>query len=307
MRRFLIAGGIVAVIASVTGCTDQGRDHPHSRLSSRTSQNVVVIGLIPEQNVFRQMERYEPLAEYLSRRAGVEVRLKVLLRYGNIIQNFVSDGLDGAFFGSFTYALAHARLGVQAIARPVNLDGKSTYHGLIFVRKDSGIRTAEQMKGKRFVFVDKATTAGFLLPRAYFRKHEIDYRTFLREYYFAGTHENAILDVIERKADIGAAKNTVFEHSVGSDHRSTKDLVVLERSPDVPENALALRKDLDPRLVESIRSALLSMNNDPEGIEVLTSFGAQKFIATTDDDYRPVYQYVRDAGIDLATYDYLNE
>src|SRR5512141_997907 len=71
----------------------------------------LLIGLIPEQNLFRQIERYEPLGEYLSRKTGSKITFKVLPRYGNIIDSFRSSGLDGAFFGSFTYTLAHAKLG----------------------------------------------------------------------------------------------------------------------------------------------------------------------------------------------------
>ena len=73
------------------------------------------IGLIPEQNIFRQKNRYEPLADYLSKKLEAKVVLKVLSRYGNIIENFVSNDLDGAFFGSFTGALAHRKLGVEAL------------------------------------------------------------------------------------------------------------------------------------------------------------------------------------------------
>jgi len=99
-------------------------------------QTDFTIGLIPERNIFKQIERYEPLAGYLSKKIGRHITLKVLTRYGNIIDNFLSLNLDAAFFGSFTYALAHSKIGVEPIARPVNMDGSSTYYGLIFVRKD---------------------------------------------------------------------------------------------------------------------------------------------------------------------------
>ncbi|HEX9190589.1 MAG TPA: PhnD/SsuA/transferrin family substrate-binding protein, partial [Candidatus Deferrimicrobiaceae bacterium] len=142
----------------------------------------MLIGILPEQNIFRQFERYEPLMAYLGRKTGVRFELKVLPRYGNIIENFKSSGLDGAFFGSFSYALAHMKMGVEVLARPVGLDNSSTYHGLIFVRKDSGILNVRGMKGKRFAFVDKATTAGYLLPLEYFHENGIDdYRKYLQE------------------------------------------------------------------------------------------------------------------------------
>ena len=268
----------------------------------------LLIGLIPEQNIFKQMERYEPLMGYLHRKTGTKMKLMILPRYGNIIDNFRSSGLDGAFFGSFTYTLAHAKVGVEVLARPVAPDNTSTYHGLIFVRKDSPIRTARDMKGKRFAFVDKATTAGYLLPLEYFHKNGIsNYKGYLKETYFTGTHEDAILDVLNRKADIGAAKNTVFERLMKADSRITKELVVLERSPDVPENALALRKDVDASLRVRLKDALLKMNLDPEGKKVLERFGAQRFIETRNEEYRIIQEYAGDLHLDLATYDYKND
>jgi phosphonate transport system substrate-binding protein len=267
----------------------------------------LLLGLIPEQNIFRQMERYEPLGEYLSRKTGTNITFKILRRYGNIIDSFNSSGLDGAFFGSFTYTLAHAKVGVEVLARPVALDNTSTYYGMIFVRKDSGIRTARDMKGKRFAFVDRATTAGYLLPLDYFQKHGIsDYNHFLKEAYFTGTHEDAIHDVFNKKADIGAAKNTVFQRLASEDPRILKELVVLDRSPEVPENALALRKDIDASVRNLLKESLLNMHLDPDGKQVLERFGALKFIETTNKDYSVVQEYAEHIQLDLSTYEYMN-
>ena len=176
------------------------------------------------------------------------------------------------------------------------------------VRKDGGIKTAQDMKGKIFAFVDRATTAGYLLPLAYFKENGIDnYRTFLREMYFAGTHEAAIYDVLNKKADICAAKDTVFTRLAARDRRLTNELVLLARSPDVPENGLAVRKNFDGALKNELKKALLSMDKDPEGIDVLKKFGARKFIETTNDDYTSVYKYVKQIGLNLSTYNYRNE
>lgn len=295
---------ICTALVSGSGCDTSSKPAP-SQKTAEVQQ--LLIGLIPEQNLFRQIERYEPLSRYLSKKAGVQITLKILPRYGNIIDNFVSEKMDGAFFGSFTYTLAHAKLGVQVIARPESRDGKSTYQGFIFVRKDSGIKTVRDMAGKRFAFVDKATTAGYLLPLAYFKQYNVDYRSYLKEIYFTGTHEDAIYDVLNGKADIGAAKNTVYERLAESDAKIADDLVVLERSPNVPENALAVRKDLDEAVKQRLTEVLLSMHTDPEGRAVLEVFGEGRFIATSDADYQPVYRYARQVGLNLATYDYRNE
>jgi len=304
MRKRSIASILcVLCVPLLAACSPKEPPPP----AKKPSVEKLLIGLIPEQNLFRQMERYEPLGEHLSRKTGTKVTFKILPRYGNIIDSFKSSGLDGAFFGSFTYTLAHAKVGVEVLARPVALDNTSTYYGMIFARKDSRIRTARDMKGKRFAFVDKATTAGYLLPLDYFHKYGIsNYEEYLKEAYFTGTHEDAIYDVLNRKADIGAAKNTVFQRLAMADPRIMKELVVLERSPDVPENALALRKDIDASVRDLLKDALLKMNLDPYGKKVLERFGALKFIETTNKEYDVVRKYAEDIHLNLATYEYMN-
>jgi phosphonate transport system substrate-binding protein len=265
------------------------------------------LGLIPEQDLFSQKARYAPLARYISEKAGIDVEIKILSRYGNIIENFHSGQLDAAFFGSFTGALAIKKLGVVPIARPVWLDGTSTYYGLIFVRKDSNIKDAEGMKGKRFAFVDKATTAGWLLPLHYFQEAGIeDYRTWFAETYFTGTHEDAIYDVLDGKADIGAAKNTVFDRLAAKDRRLVDELQVLAKSPEVPANGLAVRKDLDDSLKIQLRNILLQMDHDEQGRGILHEFGAKSFIETSEKDYEPVFAYANAISLDLRKYDYRN-
>jgi len=303
-QRLVIPVACALCLLLLAGCSPKEPPAP----ASKPPVKKLVIGLIPEQNIFRQMERYEPLMAYLGGKTGVRFELMVLPRYGNIIGNFQTSKMDGAFFGSFTYALAHAKLGVEVLARPVASDNSSTYYGIILVRKDSPIRTARDMKGKRFAFVDKATMAGYLLPLKYFHENGIpDYRKYLKEAYFAGTHEDVISDVLNRKADIGAAKSTVFARLARVDPRISNELLVLARSPEVPENGLAVRKDIDPSFRNQLREVLLDMHRDPDGKKVLDQFGAQRFIETKDEDYRPVMKYAEDIHLDLATYDYLND
>ncbi|MGB7030037.1 MAG: phosphate/phosphite/phosphonate ABC transporter substrate-binding protein [Syntrophobacteria bacterium] len=303
MSRILISIYLCLTILFGCGETKTERD-----IETQESRPSLVLGLIPERNIFKQLDRYEPLATYLSEKIGADVKLKVLTRYGNLIDNFASAGLDGAFFGSFTYTLAHAKLGVEAIARPETVGGVSTYYGLIFVRKDSDIKSVQDMKGKSFVFVDRATTAGYLLPLAFFRAHRIEnYKTFFKETYFSGTHEDAIYDVLNKKAEIGAAKNTVFARLAAVDSRVKDELVILARSPEVPENGLAVRNDLDHAIRNKLQEALLNMQNESQGIQVLKDLGAMRFIETTDSDYANVYKYAKQIGLDLTTYQYQNE
>ena len=296
----------ILLLAIMNSCSDQQEPLPPE--SPAVALEKFYLGLIPEQDMFSQKARYEPLVRYISEKAGIDVELKMLSRYGNIVENFTSSRLDAAFFGSFTCALAIRKLEVEPLARPLWLDNTSTYYGMVFVRKDSSIKDANDMKGKTFVFVDRATTAGWLLPLNYFVELGIgDFQSWFSETYFAGTHEDAIYDVLDRKADIGAAKNTVYFRFASKDVRILNELQILTKSPQVPANALAVRKDLDNSLKIKLQKILLQMDQDKQGRDVLLNFGAKKFIQTTPNDYEPVFTYAEKIRLDLTKYNYSND
>ena len=79
-------------------------------------------------------------------------------------------------------------------------------------------------------------------------------------------------------------------------------MVVLAESSQVPSNAMAVRKDLDPALKQQLKHLLLNMHKTKDGAAVLKKFKAKMFIETADDDYSPLYYMTEDLGIDLNTY-----
>ncbi|MBU0482447.1 MAG: phosphate/phosphite/phosphonate ABC transporter substrate-binding protein [Proteobacteria bacterium] len=268
----------------------------------------LLIGLIPEMNIFKQKQRFSLLGEYLSKKTGIPVEFTILSRYGNIIESFTEEKMDGAFFGSFTGALAIQKLGVVPLARPVNLDNTSTYHGYILVRKDSGIKSVADMRGKRMAFVEKATTAGYIFPLAFLRGNGIvDIDGFFGETFFTGSHDAAVIAVLDRKADVGAAKNTIYDRVKKENPRLDLELEIIARSPTVPSNGLCVRSTLDAGLQKKLKEALLELGQAPEDQAVLVKFGALRFIETTTEDYRPVFEMASKAGIDIKNYSYRNE
>lgn len=298
---------IVLLIIGISCLSQFACSQQKSPEKKPAEQRTLKIGLIPEQDVFAQKKRYEPLLAYLSKKLNVSIEPRILPRYGNILDNFNELELDGAFFGSFTGAMAIKKLGVEPLARPQYVGGASSYYGMVFVKKDSGIQTAEDMRDKQMVFVDRATTAGYLLPLAYFKSLGIDdYKAWFKEYYFSGTHEDAINDVLNDLADIGAAKNTVFYRMATEDKRIVNELEILQTSPRVPANGLAVRNDLDPELKQALKNELLRMHKTIEGREILHPLMIEDFIETTVNDYQPVLDYAASIGLDLSTYNYLN-
>lgn len=286
----------------INGCRDQ-LQKKHDTVDANI-QKEFYIGILPEQNIFMQRERYAPLGEYLSEKLDIKVELRIAGSYKDLLDKIQSKELGAAFLGSFPGAVALKKLEAQPMAKMQYADGSSTYRGLIFTRKDSGIATAQDMQGKTFVFVDKMTTAGWLFPLHFFKENNIDDPfSWLGETYFAGTHEDAIVDVVNNKADIGAAKDTIFYRLAKADPRILNQLQILASSPRVPENTLLVRRDTDELFTKTLQVTLLSMHQNKEGERALEKLGVVKFIETSAQEYDNVLKYADDIGIDISKYD----
>jgi phosphonate transport system substrate-binding protein len=287
---------IFSWVTLVASCGDRGSVFAGQRLQ---------IVLVPEQNIYQQRQRYGVIAGYLSKHLDKDVRITVMPTYGKVCDAFLEGKADVGFFGSFSYVLTRAKAGVEPLARPVWLDGSSTYSGYIFVRKDSGIRSVKDMKNKRLALVDKATTAGYIFQQAYFKKQGIDRMAeYFREIHFAGSHDAAAWAVYTGEADVGGAKNHIF-NALGKEYPDFYDkMLILARSSDVPSNGMVVRADLDAHLKARLKELLLGLNDSPEGRLVLKEFGAMSFIENRDEDYSSLYKMVAELGLDLATYQY---
>lgn len=267
------------------------------------AQKEILIGLVPEQNIFKQMDRYRPLAAYLSEKIGVKIRLTILSRYGDVVERFASRGMDGAFLNSLAAAMAITKLGVEPVVRRVNLDGTSTIRGYMFVRTDSNINSVKDMKGKRIAFVDRATASGYLFAVAFLQENGIsDIDRYFAEYFFTGSHDSAIYSVLDNRAEIGCASSTIFNDLVSKDPTIKRELRVIAQSEEFPEIILCLRKNIPREIKNRIADALLNMNRDPAGKEVLKKFGALKFIKTIVKDLSPIFNLANRARVDIRKY-----
>lgn len=265
----------------------------------------IVIGVIPEVNLVKQMERFVPLSDYLEKKTGMIVDIKPLSSYGDLYDEMRNGNIDAGFFGSFVYGMTRARIGVLPLARPVQPGGSSTYAGLLFVRNDKGIRRPADMKGKTIALASPVTSGGYLAQKAYLARNGINIDTDMK-IIWAGSHEAAIRAVMSHQAEIGGAKDSVVAKYRRENKVFDTLIEIIDETPKkgFPDNTFAVRNGLEQAKINALKKALLQMHSDPEGKKVLSRFGAVRFIPTSDEDFRPLYDLVKQLKIDLASYPY---
>jgi phosphonate transport system substrate-binding protein len=256
----------------------------------------LLIGIEPEHNIFDQVERYRHLADYLSNQLGVEIKLTIMSRYGEVIKRFKSLRLDGAFLSPYTATMGIKELNLEPLVNPVNLNGESTTQGYIFVRKDSNIRSIADMRGGTIAFVDPATLEGYLFPLLFLKQHGVNnINTFFSRSYFTGSHASTIYAVLDGRADIGAAKSTVYKKLVKSDPTIGQELGIIAESLKVPEFTLCIKSEIDQDLRDRLSDLLLHMNETSDGQKVLKQFQAQRFNKSKKDDFTIIERMAQEA------------
>ena len=212
--------------------------------------------------------------------------------------------VDAGFFGSFSYTLTNAKLGIIPIARPLWLNGVSTYRGYLFTRKKSGLDlNIESWQGKKLALVHPHTTAGYFFPLWYIHQRGVeDLEPFFSDVLYTGSHDSAILAVYNQEAELGAAKNHIYNKLIAENPKIAEDLVVLAESRAVPSNGLAVRADIPEKLRKRLKNLLLNMDSTEKGKSVLKEFGAISFVETKNSDYNPVREMIAPLNIDLKTH-----
>lgn len=265
------------------------------------SKRELLIGIEPEHNIFDQMQRYRVLAGYLSDELGLSIRLTIMSRYGEIEKRFRTLRLDGAMLSSYTAMLATREFGFTPVVNIVNPDDDFSSRGYIFTRADSGIENVGDMEGKSVVFVDRATTEGYIFALSWLRKHGItDLDSYFSRSYFSGSHASVVFAVLDGRADVGAVKNTVFAQLVSKDPYISSELRVIDKSPLVPEVTLCIKSDLEPGLIEKLQTALLKMDQTVEGNKVLKKLQIRRFVPASPESFDVVSQLAEAAGMQGA-------
>ncbi len=242
-------------------------------------------GLIPTESAEGITDRYEGLAKHIEKKLGIPVKLQVSTDYAGMITAMQFKHVDLAYFGPKSYVEAAARANAEATVMEVLEDGTMGYHGLIITKKDSGIKSVEDAKGKVWAFTDPNSTSGTLVPTVYFVKvMKIDPEKYFSKVIYSGSHESSILAVKAGKIDVASTNDLDLERGNGKQWNSDKDFQVLWTSDLIPGSPMAYRKDLPESLKKAIQEAFLSYD-DKEGLKNLKLKG---FAVTDDKTYDPI-------------------
>jgi phosphonate transport system substrate-binding protein len=225
---------------------------------------------------------FEPTFAHLARALGRPYELTVTTDWAGIAVALGSGQTDCAWMGPWGFVLARARAGAEAIAT-VLYEGRPTYHAIIIARPDLPIaRFPEDARGLSISFADAGSTSGWLIPHHWFLTRGIEPRTFFR-YRDGASHAANVISVASGQVDLATDFDRNLAAMLAAGRIRQDQVKVVWRSDPLPNDALAVRRDLDAGLKTALTQAALTPEIAAAKPPLYTGW-----VAATAETYAPI-------------------
>lgn len=258
-------------------------------LAACAADDTLVMGVFPRLNAVETTTRYAPLAGYLGKQLGREVRLVTSKDFESFWQGVMERRYDIVQYNQYHYIRSSKDYRVIAHNKEF---GKSTVAGVLYVRKDSGITQLTQLRGRTVLFgggedaMISYIAPVYLILQAGLRKDEFKSQ-------FAVNPINSVIGVYRKQADAAGSGDGAIEQPVLKNAINTDELTILAVSEKLLHLPWAVKRTMPAKLRDSIQSTLINLENSEAGRKVL-KFAVMTGIGKAEDkDYDPHRKMVR--------------
>lgn len=255
--------------------------------------SVFRLALPPSLGVDGISDAVSALRDMLGVIIGAPADVTVSQTYEVMTRNLLSGAVDAAWAPPFVCAKGEAE-GLSVLVQAVRL-GHAEYAAAFVARRGEKAPLAS-FRGKRVVWVDPYSVAGYLLPVAHLERRGLSAEHTFDLVGFAGSYRAALQAVADGKADL-----TCIHAHPTDDKAVVKSLRVhfpdaddvfdvVEVTEAVPADGVILRPEHDG-LRERLQRGLLSMAQSKEGQRVLEKiFLAERFAVPVPGAYRALHR-----------------
>lgn len=237
------------------------------------------------------MERFNPLTKYLGEQLGAKFELIPIDTNGYMKE---VETLDFTHTNSLLYIMMHRFNGVEILAAEKRGSWGYRSQGIILTRKDSGIKTMEDLRGKTMIFGPMLAPTGFMSQVDMLEQNGIDPEDDLAFYTIppgSFKHEKVIYGVMFEKYDAGAIPIFDFELMAEEGKIDPDDFEIIAKAPPIPYCNFGVSQRVDEQFAERFKKVVTSLTMDDtveyngERVSVLARSLTDGYESVQDSDF----------------------
>ncbi len=280
----------------------------------------IVIAFVPSGDTGKITKAGQGIADCLNKMTGLSFKIEVGTSMAASIEAMGAEKAQVGFLNTFSALLANAKyegitpslVNVRKYTPGGEIDPdfalagemEPFYKAEFIAGVDTGITKLEDVKGKKFCFVDANSTSGYVVPNILFKAAGIDPEKDFT-YQFAGGHDKVAIAVYNGDCDAGVAYTDILTDE-SADLKSTypdiaEKVKIFAVSDRIPNDGVQFIANFDPTYKAAIIQGLLAMTQDPGGKYLLKSlYSINGYIEVEPDYYQPFLEILKAAGVDPA-------
>lgn len=277
-RRTLLAAAASLMLATV----------------ARAETDGLTLAFIPQENPDKLLGDIEVITAWLGERIGAPVDGFVTIDHAAAVEALRNGDADISFMGALPFVLAEAEIGAEPLLAEV-YRGAPTYTGRVFVRRDSGIETLADLRGRDIAFADPISESGYLFPLDLFVKADLlaegaDPSRFFGRVYFAGGYQQAMQAMAGGLVDAAGASK--YAELLLTPEQQTQVTWIAESEP-IPSHVVIARPGLDAALKRRFTQAMLALNESENQHLLAYVYGPDGYVAADPAAYDGVRAIAR--------------
>lgn len=288
---------------SLTAC---GKNSSNKADSSYSPKELTV-QFVPSQNATTIEAKAKPLEKLLTKELNIPVKVSVSTDYNTIVEAMGSKKVDVGFLPPDAYVLAHKHYNskVLLVAQRYDVTGADDhdstklvdfYRSQILVRKDSGIKTIKDLKGKKIAVQDTTSTSGWIFPAVGMYKKGVDINKANIKTAQVKGHDQGVLSVYNKNTDAAfvwqGARNLVKADTPDI----MQKVVPIYTSAKIPNDTITVRGDMNAKWQKKITQAFKKVAKTKKGHAIVAEvYGHEGYVEAKDSDFNIVREYNKTA------------
>ena len=291
MKKILLALFSFLFVFSIVGCS--------AKTETKKEEKVIKMGFVPLKNREKLVEDLKPISDYLSERLGVKVEAFTASNYIGVVEGIGSGSVDFGIIPPFSALLAQKQSNAKPILTSKGKTGKPGYTAELYVRKDSGIKNLQDVKGKKVAFVDPSSSSGYIYPGAMLVEAGLNLEKDI-SYQFSGGHDKSLQLLLNKDVDVIATFDGVEDRYAKDFPQAKTDIQKLATSDMIPGIMVTVSSKMDKDLQDKLEKALRDIENDPKLKELFTKmFSITGFTDVDQEAYKKVEATAKVMNVDL--------
>ena len=272
------------------GC-DRPAEPPALKYSSAPASTTIPtyrLAIHPLHNPQKLAEAYQPLIDHLNRQLpAVHIELEASRDYQAYEQKFRARGPE-LLLPNPWQTLESIKVGYRVIAMAGDA---ADFKGIFIVRKDSGIKTPADLKGKVVSYPSQTALAACIMPQYFLHQNGIDVMKDIRNVY-VGSQESSIMNAYLGQSAAAATWPPPWRLFERDHPEQAAQLKVVWETPSLLNNSVMVRDDVPVAISDKIRQVLLDLATAPEGRAILAGMATGHFHVADNATYNQVRDYV---------------